>query len=94
MDKIAVDARDGEIKTSLIKDYADVQLATLVDAPPVGAQWLSLCLFGDFFWPLVGFVANVCTDCSTLRNLPSLGERGCVAGIWSLPFHSPLRQLK
>jgi hypothetical protein len=53
MDEIAVDAppeqetkAPGKAISKLLSDYPNVELATLVDAPPEGEQWLHEILCG------------------------------------------------
>jgi bifunctional non-homologous end joining protein LigD len=63
MDEIAVDARPeeetkapGKAISKLMADYPDVELATLVDAPPEGEQWLHEIKFDGY--RLLAFLAD------------------------------------
>ncbi len=63
MDQIAVDApparnaaESGEVISKLIRQFPDVELATLADAPPEGGQWLHEIKFDGY--RLLAFLAD------------------------------------
>jgi bifunctional non-homologous end joining protein LigD len=63
MDEIAVDAppeqetkAPGKAISKLLSDYPNVELATLVDAPPEGEQWLHKIKFDGYH--LLAFLAD------------------------------------